>query len=213
MAVKYLLWVVIAVAAYFLGNFSTGVIVGRVFGHIDIRETGSGNAGTTNVMRTLGWLPSILTLLGDTLKAFIAVKLGKWISGDVGGYIAGIAVLLGHNWPVLFHFKGGKGMACSLGIILANEPLLALAMLVLQIVIVALTHYMSVASICTAILYPVAVIIFHPGNTGYIVFALIMCVLAVFCHRANIKRLINHTENRLDFSAISKLSVKLRGKK
>ena len=72
MAVKYLLWVVIAVAAYFLGNFSTGVIVGRVFGHIDIRETGSGNAGTTNVMRTLGWLPSILTLLGDTLKAFIA---------------------------------------------------------------------------------------------------------------------------------------------
>ncbi|MBQ8955305.1 MAG: glycerol-3-phosphate 1-O-acyltransferase PlsY [Clostridia bacterium] len=209
---KYLLWLVIAVAAYFLGNFSTGLIVGKAIGHIDIRKTGSGNAGTTNIMRTLGWVPSVLTLLGDTLKAFIAVKLGKWIGGDVGGYIAGIAVLLGHNWPVLFDFKGGKGMACSLGIIFANEPWLALLLLVMQIVIVGVTRYMSVASICTAIAYPVIVAIRHPDNGGYIVFAVLMCLLALFCHRANIQRLISHTENRLDFSKISKLSGKLRRK-
>ena len=210
---KYVLWVVIAVAAYFLGNFSTGLIVGKAFGNIDIRKTGSGNAGTTNIMRTLGWLPSVLTLIGDALKAFIAVKLGKWIGGEIGGYIAGIAVLLGHNWPVLFEFKGGKGMASSLGIIFANEPWLALALLVLQILIVGVTRYMSVASISTSILYAVAVAVFHPTDTGYIIFAVLMCALALFCHRANIQRLINHTENRLDFSRISKLRAKFGGKK
>ncbi|MBO4885093.1 MAG: glycerol-3-phosphate 1-O-acyltransferase PlsY [Clostridia bacterium] len=210
---KYVIWIAIAVGAYFLGNFSTGLIVGKTFGNIDIRKTGSGNAGTTNIMRTLGWLPSVLTLVGDTLKAFIAVKLGKWLGGDIGGYIAGIAVLLGHNWPVLLNFKGGKGMASSLGIIFANEPWLAVALLVIQIVIVGLTRYMSVASICTAILYAVAVAVFHPGNTGYIIFAIIMCALALFCHRENIKRLLSGTENRLDFSKISKLSAKLRQKK
>ena len=210
---KYVLWVVIAVAAYFLGNFSTGLIVGKAIGHIDIRKTGSGNAGTTNIMRTLGWVPSVLTLVGDALKAFIAVKLGKWIGGEVGGYIAGIAVLLGHNWPVLFDFKGGKGMASSLGIIFANEPWLALALLVMQILIVGLTRYMSVASICTAIAYPVIVAIRHPDNVGYIVFASSMCALSLFCHRANISRLIHHNENRLDFDKISKLGNKLRRKK
>ena len=210
---KYLLWVAIAVGAYFLGNFSTGLVVGKAIGHIDIRKTGSGNAGTTNIMRTLGWLPSVLTLVGDALKAFIAVKLGKLIAGDVGGYIAGIAVLLGHNWPVLFDFKGGKGMASSLGIIFANEPLLAVALLIMQIVIVGLTRYMSVASICTAIAYPIIVAVMHPDNTGYIVFAAIMCALALFCHRANIQRLIHGNENRLDFSKISKLSAKLREKR
>ena len=209
---KYFLWFVIAVVAYFLGNFSTGLIVGRVFGHIDIRKTGSGNAGTTNVMRTLGWLPSLLTLLGDTLKAFIAVKLGKWIGGDVGGYIAGIAVLLGHNWPVLFEFKGGKGMACSLGIVFANEAWMALALLAVQVVIVVLTRYMSVASICTAIIYPILVAIIHPDNTGYIIFSILVGLLALFCHRTNIRRLINHSENRLDFSKITELSKKLRRK-
>ncbi len=209
---KFLLWIAIAVGAYFLGNFSTGVIVGKAFGNIDIRKTGSGNAGTTNIMRTLGWLPSVLTLVGDALKAFIAVKLGRLISGDVGGYIAGIAVLLGHNWPVLLDFRGGKGMASSLGIIFACEPWLALVLLVMQVVIVAITRYMSVASICTAVAYPVIVAVCHAANTGYIVFAVIMCALALFCHRANIQRLMKHQENRLDFSKISKISSKLRKK-
>ena len=209
---KYLLWVAIAVGAYFLGNFSTGIVIGKVFGNIDIRKTGSGNAGTTNIMRTLGWLPSVLTLVGDTLKAFIAVKLGRLVGAEVGGYIAGIAVLLGHNWPVLYGFKGGKGMACSLGIIFASEPWLALALLALQIIVVAATRYMSVASICTSIAYPVAVILLHPENTGYIIFAVLMGLLALFCHRANIERLIKHTENRLDFSKISKLKNKFSKK-
>ena len=200
--------ILIAVIAYFLGNISTGLLVGKAVGHIDIRKTGSGNAGTTNVMRTLGWFPSVLTLLGDVLKALIAVLIGGAILGDTGKYIAGIAVLLGHNWPVCFGFKGGKGMASSLGIILATEPLLGLALFIIQVIILVATRYMSVASLCTAVLYPVLVIIFHHSNGTNVIFSIIVGALAIFCHRANIKRLMSHTENRLDFSKISKLGKK-----
>lgn len=204
--------ILIAVIAYFLGNISTGLLVGKAVGNIDIRKTGSGNAGTTNVMRTLGWFPSVLTLLGDVLKALIAVLIGGAIMGDMGKYIAGVAVLLGHNWPVCFGFKGGKGMASSLGIILATEPLLGLALFIIQVVILVATRYMSVASICTAVLYPLLVIVFHHDNAAYMIFAIIVGALALFSHRANIKRLMSHSENRLDFSKITQMSKKLRKK-
>lgn len=204
--------ILIAVIAYFLGNISTGLLVGKAVGHIDIRKTGSGNAGTTNVMRTLGWFPSVLTLLGDVLKAVIAVVIGGAMLGETGKYIAGVAVLLGHNWPVCFGFKGGKGMASSLGIILATEPLLALALFLIQVIILVATRYMSVASLCTAVLYPLLVIIFHHANVGYVIFSIIVGALAVFSHRANIRRLMSHTENKLDFSKITQMSKKLRKK-
>ena len=211
-AAYWLILALVAVISYFLGNISTGLLVGKAFAHIDIRQTGSGNAGTTNIMRTLGWFPSVLTLLGDALKAVVAVLIGRALAGEAGGYVAGIAVLLGHNWPVLFGFKGGKGMASSLGIILATEPLLALALFLIQVVILVATRYMSVASLCTAVLYPLLVVIFHHDNVGYVIFSIIVGALAVFCHRANIKRLMSHTENRLDFSKITQLSKKLRKK-
>lgn len=201
-------WVLIAVAAYFLGNISTGLLVGRAVGHIDIRKTGSGNAGTTNIMRTLGWFPSVLTLLGDVLKAVIAVVIGRAVAGEIGGYVAGVAVLLGHNWPVLFGFKGGKGMASSLGIIIATEPILALVLFVVQVIVLVATKYMSVASLCTAVLYPVLVAVLHHDNLAYVIFAVIAGALAIFCHRANIRRLLSHTENKLDFSKITALSKK-----
>ncbi len=204
----FLKWVLIAVAAYFLGNISTGLLVGRAVGHIDIRKTGSGNAGTTNIMRTLGWFPSVLTLLGDVLKAVIAVVIGRAVAGEIGAYVAGVAVLLGHNWPVLFGFKGGKGMASSLGIIIATEPLLALVLFVIQVIVLAATKYMSVASLCTAVLYPVLVAVLHHDNLAYVIFAIIAGALAIFCHRANIRRLLSHTENKLDFSKITALSKK-----
>lgn len=208
----FLKWILIAVAAYFLGNISTGLLVGRAVGHIDIRKTGSGNAGTTNIMRTLGWFPSVLTLLGDVLKAVIAVLFGSMLAGETGQYIAGVAVLLGHNWPVCFGFKGGKGMASSLGIIIATEPLLALVLFAVQVIILVVTKYMSVASLCTAVLYPVLVALLHHDNAAYVIFAVIAGALAVFSHRGNIRRLMTHTENKLDFSKITAISKKMRGK-
>ena len=202
---KYLL---IAVICYFLGNISTGLLIGKLTAQIDIRQHGSGNAGTTNVMRTLGWVPSLLTLAGDVLKAVLAVVIGRSIAGEIGWIVGAVAVLLGHNWPVLFGFKGGKGMACSLGIILATEPLFALTVLAVQVLVLVITRYMSVASLTTSVLYPVLVICFHASDTPYVVFSILAACLAIFCHRSNISRLIHHTENRLDFSKIKKFNRK-----
>ena len=202
---KYLL---IAVICYFLGNISTGLLIGKLTAQIDIRQHGSGNAGTTNVMRTLGWAPSLLTLAGDVLKAVLAVVIGRAIAGEIGWIVGAVAVLLGHNWPVLFGFKGGKGMACSLGIILATEPLFALTVLAVQVLVLVLTRYMSVASLTTSVLYPVLVICFHASDTPYVVFSILAACLAIFCHRSNISRLIHRTENRLDFSKIKKFNRK-----
>ena len=202
---KYLL---IAVICYFLGNISTGLLIGKLTAQIDIRQHGSGNAGTTNVMRTLGWVPSLLTLAGDVLKAVLAVVIGRAIAGEIGWIVGAVAVLLGHNWPVLFGFKGGKGMACSLGIILATEPLFALIVLAVQVLVLVITRYMSVASLTTSVLYPVLVICFHASDTPYVVFSILAACLAIFCHRSNISRLIHHTENRLDFSKIQKFNRK-----
>lgn len=201
------------VIAYALGNISTGILIGKAYGHMDIRKEGSGNAGTTNVMRTLGWVPSVLTLVGDVLKAFIAVKVGRALAGETGGYAAGIAVMCGHIWPVAYQFRGGKGMACALGVIFANDAWLALALLAIQVVVVGLTRYMSVASLVTSVLYPVIVAVTRPGNVGYLIFAVCMSALTVFCHRANIRRLIEKNENRLDFQKISNLSRKIKEKR
>ena len=202
---KYLL---IAVICYFLGNISTGLLIGKLTAQIDIRQHGSGNAGTTNVMRTLGWVPSLLTLAGDVLEAVLAVVIGRAIAGEIGWIVGAVAVLLGHNWPVLFGFKGGKGMACSLGIILATEPLFALIVLAVQVLVLVITRYMSVASLTTSVLYPVLVICFHASDTPYVVFSILAACLAIFCHRSNISRLIHHTENRLDYSKIKKFNRK-----
>ena len=204
------LLVLSVVLAYFIGNISSGIIVGKLYGLRDIREKGSGNAGTTNVMRTLGWVPSVLTLAGDVLKAFLAVWLGRLISGETAGYCCGVAVMCGHVWPVLFQFRGGKGMACALGVIFAYDAWLALALLGIQVVLVAITRYMSVASLVTSLIYPFLVAIFHPGNTPYLICSICMSALTIFCHRSNIDRLIHHTENKLDFQKISRLGQKIR---
>ena len=103
-------YAVIVVAGYLLGNISMGLIVSERY-HMDIREHGSGNAGTTNVLRTLGWLPSVLTLVGDVLKSFLACLLGKWLAGEPGLLVGGFMAVVGHNWPVFSGFRGGKGMA------------------------------------------------------------------------------------------------------
>lgn len=205
---KFLLWVVIAVIAYLLGNISTGLIVGKLFAHMDIRQTGSGNAGTTNVMRTLGWVPSVVTLLGDVAKAVLATLIGMWIEPTAGRFVAGVAVVAGHNWPAFFGFKGGKGIASSLGVILMTDPLIAVILLVIQFSILIPTRLMSLASVASATAYPILVAIFHWGDWPYVLFGLILGGMALYSHRSNIDRLIHKNENKLDFEKISKISRK-----
>ena len=202
----YVMYALTAVIAYLLGNFTTGVYVAKAFAKVDIRKVGSGNTGTTNVLRTLGWVPSVLTLLGDMLKGLLGAWIGYWLAGDIGARIGGVFAVAGHNWPALAGFKGGKGIATSWGAILAIEPWFGLAILVVEIATIALTRCVSIASIAAATAYSVLTLAFRWGNWTYIVFAVILTAMAIYSHRANIDRLRKGTENKLDFKKINAIS-------
>lgn len=205
---QVLLYALCAVIGYALGCVSTGVIVSKLYGRIDIRNYGSGNAGMTNVMRTLGWVPSFLTFAGDALKGVLGALIGRWIGGELGMHIGGICAILGHNWPALFRFRGGKGMSTSFGYILVVDWRIALVLLGIQVVVLLISRYMSLASILSACAYVGLVFVFHKSwvATGA---AIVTCALALFSHRANMKRLAEGNENRLDSRKITQVSRKM----
>ena len=164
----------------------------------------------------MGWLPSVLTLVCDCLKGYVACLIGKALGGDLGMVLGGFCAVLGHDFPVFMGFKGGKGIATSLALIIAINPWLALAELLTEIVVVALTRYMSVASLITAVAFPVFTAILCRGHKSYGIFVLFSCMaaaLALFQHRGNIQRLLRGEENRLDFAKITKISEKVMARK
>ena len=204
-----------AVIGYLLGNVPSGVLIAKGYGIADIRKHGSGNTGTTNVLRTLGWLPSVLTLLCDCLKGYLACLIGRWLGGDLPMLLGGVFAILGHDFPAFMGFKGGKGIATSLGLIIAINPWLALALLAVQIIAVALTRYMSVASLITTVAFPILVVFTERGRENFPLFLGAACIasaLSLFGHRGNIQRLIRGEENRLDFVKIGKVSEKVMEK-
>ncbi len=194
-----------AIIGYALGCFSTGLIVSKAFGKIDIREYGSGNAGMTNVLRTLGWLPSALTFLGDALKGVLASLIGRALAGDIGMLLGGLFSVIGHNWPAIFRFKGGKGISTSFGFIIVFDWRIALILVPVQLIVLLTTGYMSLASITSAIGFFVLTLVFQKPWM-YLLFSGIATLMALFSHRANIKRLLTHTENKLDIKKISQKS-------
>jgi len=207
---KYLL---IAVVGYLLGNISVGILVARLYGIKDIRKVGSGNAGTTNVLRNLGWVPSVLTLAGDCLKGLIAALIGKWIAGDIGLLVGGTFAVLGHDFPVFFKFRGGKGIATNLGMIIVINPWIAVGLTAAVILVVAISRYMSLGSIMACFVYPTLVGILMRGHAhyaAYLGFGIFAGALALFCHRSNVVRLLKGQENRLDFKKISSLHSKMK---
>ena len=204
---------VIALAiGYVCGLFQTGYIYGRSKG-VDIRNEGSGNAGTTNSLRVFGWKAGLITFLGDLCKAILAVLLAKLIfQGTYPDAIkvlelyAGFGTVLGHNFPCYLKFQGGKGIACTAGVILAVCPLAAPICLVLFIGSIAITRYVSLGSILVVISYLIQVIVF--GQMGYLnmeaaylpefyIISACFTGMALWRHRANMKRLLNGTENKL----------------
>jgi len=200
-----------AVIGYLLGCIPTGVLIAKSVAHTDIRKTGSGNSGTTNVLRTLGWLPSILTLAGDCVKGLIATLLGKALGGEVGMLVGGFCAVLGHDFPVFLKFKGGKGIATSLGVTLVVCPAAAAWLVPMVLAIVAVVRMMSVGSLAAAVLYPILHWILFAGNPNrvmYLIFSIVMALLAAYCHRSNIQRLVKGEENRLNFSKINEISKK-----
>ena len=196
--------VIIGIAAYFMGNINPSILIGRFRG-IDIRKEGSGNAGMTNTIRVMGIGAGIAVLIVDVLKAFIAVKLGYHFGSEAGAMTAFAAVVIGHCFPVVFGFKGGKGVAASLGAALALNWCSALGALIVAGVLFALTRRMSVASLGAALAYPVIIYFFAPD---YLMFAILAAVFLVIMHSENIKRLVRGEESRLSIGGKDKNSAK-----
>ncbi len=220
-------YAIIAVAAYLLGSIPTGYLAGRAKG-IDIRTVGSGNIGATNAMRALGKPAGIFVLLVDAAKGFAACYFGAFIYSKLCEWhapsdsivlfspeeierfaiIAGIFVVLGHNYTCWLRFKGGKGIATSAGVCLALAPLALGIALGTWIVVFALTRYVSVASIAAAVALPAAVWILPPHNLLLGIMTTALGLLAIVKHKGNIERLFNGTERRFGKKAATPEATK-----
>ncbi|HRS21060.1 MAG TPA: glycerol-3-phosphate 1-O-acyltransferase PlsY [Clostridia bacterium] len=188
-------YVLVSIIAYLMGNIATAYLVSRAFGKIDIREHGSGNSGSTNVFRVLGAKPAIIVFLGDVLKGTAAVLIGRYLGGSYGEILAGIFVVAGHNWPILLGGKGGKGIATTIGLMLPIDPLMVVMILIVGIIVIITTRYVSLASIVGVTIYPIAMIITQKP-LEYIIFSLVLSSVAIFKHRSNIERLLKGTESK-----------------
>ena len=155
------------------------------------------------MLRVLGRKMALLTFVGDMLKGIIAVFIGKWlIGGELGGLLGVVGAVLGHYYPLYFGFKGGKGIATSFGSLLFVFPVQALLAFAVFLILVAVTHYVSVGSIAAAITLPLLIVITRFQEPTLWIITVCIGASVVWRHRANIKRLMNHTENKLDFSTL-----------
>lgn len=187
--------VVWIVAAYLLGSLAFGILVCKLFGLPDPRTVGSGNIGATNVARSGKKLPAILTLLGDTFKGWLPVWLAlqsgmlMWVVAAVG-----LAVFFGHLFPIYHRFKGGKGVATALGIMLAISLMLGVAALVTWAIVFAISRYSSLAAIVAAVLAPLYAWALLPYK-DYVIMMFIIAVMLVWRHKSNIQKLLAGTES------------------
>ncbi len=210
--INALVLVIVGVLAYFIGNISPAILIGKAHG-IDIKREGSGNAGTTNVLRVLGKKAAVGTLIIDIGKGVLAVMLGRLIAyiyaAHIVGYedertvsammlscamLAGLFVFFGHIWPMAFGFRGGKGVATAFGVIMAINPLLGICCLVLVAIVVYFSRMVSLGSVVGSISLPLLSIIFEPD---FFFAALIMSIIVIVKHRANISRIINGEESKI----------------
>lgn len=187
--------------AYLLGSISTSIIVSKIMFGDDIRNHGSGNAGATNTLRTVGKMGALLVVIGDVLKTVVAILVAKYIlKGEPNAvFIAGLGAVIGHNFPLYFKFKGGKGIVVSTVSMLFADPILGLVVVIVAIAIMAISKYVSLGSILGAVLFVVLSLIFKSSNPDFIVFAIMLATLAIYMHKGNLARLLSGTENKLSF--------------
>ena len=210
-------YIIIAIIAYAIGSINFSVLISKKMAGFDVREKGSGNAGSTNMLRSVGKKAAALTLLCDILKGVVAIlialiagKIVKNVDRAVLVQIAGILVVVGHTFPIFFEFKGGKGVATSLGVILMINWKIGLICLVFALAIMAFSRMVSMGSVGAAILFPVLILfintncIVQASGMKYFIFSVILAVMVIFNHRANIKRIANGTENKLSFKNTNK---------
>jgi glycerol-3-phosphate acyltransferase PlsY len=190
---------VLAIAAgYLLGSLNTSLIVGRFY-KVDVRKHGSGNAGMTNTLRTLGKKAALLVILGDIGKGILAWLAGYYIYGaPIGGMLGGTACITGHIWPVFFRFRGGKGVLTTFAVLLMFDWVVALGLLLIFIVIVLLTGYVSLGSMTAALLFPIAAAVLG-REAPALIFSGLIALVIILKHHENIRRLLSGTESKFSF--------------
>lgn len=188
-------YVIAAVAAYLLGSVSVSVLLTKLVFHNDVRSQGSGNAGATNVARVFGMGAGIITLLGDVAKTVISMLIGKWLGGDLGLAIAGGACLIGHCWPVYFHFKGGKGVSVGAAIGAMIDWRVILILVAVFFITFAICRIVSVCSVNCAIAMPIACALLAVP-TPQLVLGIVAGVLVFYMHRSNLARLMRGEEKK-----------------
>jgi glycerol-3-phosphate acyltransferase PlsY len=192
----------VMLVSYLIGSILTGDIVSALK-RVDIRAQGSGNVGATNVFRSMGAFYGALVLICDVLKGVLAVVCAN-LAGKINGFdpavLAGVCAIAGHNWSIFAKFKGGKGIATSLGVVTALTPMSLFVLLPLWLGLFLITRYVSLASILAAIAYPILACFFYPDDLFKLLFAAIIGILAVYRHKANIVRLVKGEEHKIIFS-------------
>ncbi len=193
--------IISAIVAYLLGSINTSIIISKLFAKSDIRSHGSGNAGATNTLRVLGKKAAALVVIGDGLKGVLAILFARYVAhalseGSAPEYIAALFVVLGHVFPVFFGFRGGKGIMTSIAVVFTLSPSIGAILVAIFVVLVLLFNYISLASVISALCFPILVLIMESGDILYMVCALIIAIIAVVKHHTNIARLIKGTENK-----------------
>lgn len=188
-------WIALA-AAYVIGSIPFGVIVARLHG-VDLVSKGSGNIGATNALRVIGRKAGAMTLAGDLLKGTLAVYLAVRLAGRDAGLMAAAAAVLGHDFSLFMGFKGGKGVATTFGVLLALEPLVALAAFAVWLFTVAVWRYSSLGAVVSFSLLPVMVMFIRAQERGLVLLAFFLTALAIMKHRSNIARLVRGEEPRI----------------
>ena len=208
-------YIIVAIIAYLIGSVNFSVLISKKMAGFDVREKGSGNAGTTNMLRSVGKKAAAITLVCDILKGVVSIviaiivgNIAKNLDRELLLQIAGIAAVLGHTFPIFFGFKGGKGVATSLGVLLMSNWQIGLICLVFAVVLMALTRMVSLGSCAAAVLFPVLTLFINQhytvltdGKSGrvYFVYSVILAIIVLYNHRSNIKRILSGTENKLSF--------------
>ncbi len=202
---KLLLPAVFAIASYLIGSINPSLIISNGLMNKDIRKYGSGNAGTTNMLRVFGWQYALITFVCDVLKGVIAVYFSRLFAGEIGGFIASIAVVAGHNWPIYYGFRGGKGVATTFGVLLVWQPLCTILIFIGAIVSILLTKIVSISSILGCVVSLISAYLFYPSEGSLLqrIAVTVLCLFSIFQHRANIKRIIKGEENKINFRSSS----------
>ena len=191
----------VVVIAYMLGNISPSYIMGKKYKNLDIRKHGSGNAGTTNALRVLGKKSAAIVFLVDLGKGLIAVQIGHLIAGYTGALTAAVFVVIGHVFPVFLRFKGGKGIATTIGALISLFPMVTLIATLFGVGVILRTRIVSLGSLLGIAVLPLVLIGAGQDRQGVIT-ATILAVLVIFTHRENIKRLMNKNERRQSLNSL-----------